>query len=104
MPFHLVFILGTKVQSIKAHLMTQVTVTLTQSQGQINPKLSQILIMGHISDAISPKDLILGTKVQPNEACSITGYSNIDQRSRQKVMVKCSQNMLKTKELTISLM
>ena len=28
--------------------------------------------MGHISDVISPTDFILGTKVQPNKAHSIT--------------------------------
>ena len=40
--------------------MTQVPMTLTKGQ------------MGHISDAISPTDFILGTKVQPNKANSMT--------------------------------
>ena len=35
-------------------------------------KIGQNLKMGHISDAISPTDFILGTKVQPNKAHTIT--------------------------------
>ena len=49
--------------------------TLTKGQGHRSrstvQKLAKIYKMGHISDAISPTDFILGTKVQPNKAHSI---------------------------------
>ena len=35
-------------------------------------KLAKIYKMGHISDAISSTNFILGTKVQPNKALSMT--------------------------------
>ena len=35
-------------------------------------KMTKVYKMGHISDAISPTDFILGTKVQPNKAHSMT--------------------------------
>ena len=70
------FILGTKVQPNKAHSMTQVPMTLTKGQGHRSrsnvQKLAKIYKMGHISDAISPTDFILCTKVQPNKAHSMT--------------------------------
>ena len=70
------FILGTKVQPNKAHSMTQVLMTLTFGQGHRSrsnvQKLAKIYKMGHISDAISLTDFILGTKVQPNKAHSMT--------------------------------
>ena len=59
MIFHLVFILGTKVQSINAHPMTQVPMTLTKSQGQNFPKWVKWLATGHILDAFSPIDFII---------------------------------------------
>ena len=43
--------------------------TLSRSNVQ---KLAKIYKMGHISDAISPTDLILGTKVQPNKVHPMT--------------------------------
>ena len=51
--------------------------TLTQrskvkGQGQIFPKMGKNQRTGHISEAISPTDFILGTKVQPNKAHSMT--------------------------------
>ena len=56
--------------------MTQVSVTLTEGQGHQSrsnvQKLAQNDTIGHISDAISPRDFILGTKVQPNKAHSMT--------------------------------
>ena len=67
------FILGTKVQHKKAHSMTQVPMTLTQGQGQILPTVGKKnQRTGPISEAISPTDFILGTKVQPNKAHSMT--------------------------------
>ena len=52
--------------------MTQVPMTLTKGQGHRSrsnvQKLAKIYKMGHISDAISPTDFMLGTKVQPNKA------------------------------------
>ena len=56
--------------------MTQVPMTMTKRQShrsRLNvQKLAKINKMGHISDAISPTDFILGTKVQPNKAHSMT--------------------------------
>ena len=72
------FILGTKVQSNKAQSMTQVTMTLTfgWSRSKVNVKFSHKWVInqrtGPISEAISPTDFILGTKVQPNKAHSMT--------------------------------
>ena len=83
------FILGTKIQPNKAHLMTQVPMTLTGHRSRSNvEKLAKIYKMGHISDAISPTDFILGTKVQPNKAHSMTQVP----RSRSQVKVKFLQN------------
>ena len=56
--------------------MTQVPMTLNKGQGHRSrsnvQKLAKIYKMGHISDAILPTDFILGTKVQPNKAHSMT--------------------------------
>ena len=56
--------------------MTQVAMILTKSQGHRSrsnvQKLAKIYKMDHISDAISPTDFILGTKVQPNRVHSMT--------------------------------
>ena len=56
--------------------MTQVPMTLTEGQGHRSrsniQKLAKIYKMGYISDAISPTDFILGIKVQPNKAHSMT--------------------------------
>ena len=58
--------------------MTQVLMTLTKGQGHRSrsnvQKLAKIYKMGNISDseAILPTDFILGTKVQPNKAHSMT--------------------------------
>ena len=53
--------------------MTQVPMTLTQDQGQIFQKMcKKNKRTGHITEAISPTDFILGTKVQPNKAQSMT--------------------------------
>ena len=56
--------------------MTQVPITLTKGQGHRSrsnvKKLAKIYKMGHISDAISPTDFILGTKVQPTKAHLMT--------------------------------
>ena len=58
--------------------MTQVPMTLTLGQGQrskVKVKFSQKMSKinqrtGHITEAISPTDFILGTKVQPIKAHS----------------------------------
>ena len=56
--------------------MTQVPMTLTKGQGHRSrsnvQKMAKIYKMGHISDAISPTDFILGTKVQPIKTHSMT--------------------------------
>ena len=56
--------------------MTQVPMTLTTGQSHRSrsnvEKLAKIYKIGHISDAISPTDFILGTKVQPNKLHSMT--------------------------------
>ena len=50
--------------------------TLTKGQGHRSrsnvQKMAKIYKMGHISDAISPTDFILGTKVQTIKAHSMT--------------------------------
>ena len=50
--------------------------TLTKGQGHRSrsnvQKLAKIYKMGHISDAVSPTDFILGTKVQPLKTHSMT--------------------------------
>ena len=65
--------------------------TLTFGQGNMSrsnvQKIAKIYKMCHISDAISATDFILGTKVQPNKAHSITLVpmnltQGEDQRSR----------------------
>ena len=62
------FILNTKIQPNKAHLMTQVPMTLTIGQGHMLrsnvQKMAKLYKMGHISDAIASTDFILGTKVR----------------------------------------
>ena len=65
--------LGTKVQPIKVHSMTQVP--MTKGQGQIFPKMGKKQRTGHISEAISQTDFILGTKVQPIKAHSMIHIS-----------------------------
>ena len=45
--------------------------TNTRSRSNVQ-KLTKIYKMVHISDAISPTDFILGTKVQPNKTHSMT--------------------------------
>ena len=56
--------------------MIQVLMTLTKGQGHRSRsnilKLAKIYKTGHISDAISPTDFILGTNVQPYKAHSMT--------------------------------
>ena len=51
--------------------MTQVPMTLDKGQGHRSrsnvQKLAEIYKMGHISEAISPTDFILGTKIQPKK-------------------------------------
>ena len=60
------FILGTKIQPNKAHLMTYVPMTLTKGQRHTSrsnvKKLAKIYKTGHISDGISLTDFILGAK------------------------------------------
>ena len=68
--YYLTYRIHIKVQPIQARLMTQMPMTLTF--GQIFPKMSKNTTTGHISEAISPTDFILGTKVQPNKAHSMT--------------------------------
>ena len=50
---------------------------------------------GHISEAISPTDFILGTKVQPNKAHSMTQV----QMTLTKVKVKFSQKWVKKQRI-----
>ena len=56
--------------------MTQVPMTLTEGRGQRPrsnfPKNGKNQRTGHISEAISPTDIILGTKIQPNKAHFMT--------------------------------
>ena len=79
--------------------------TFGQGQGQIFPKngLRKTQRTGHISEAISPTDFILGTKVQHNKAHSMTQVpmtKGQGQRSRSKFL----QNGFITKQLAISCM
>ena len=88
--------------------------TLTQGQGQrsrskVKVKFSHKCLKnqrtGHISEAISPTDFILGTKVQPNKAHSMTQVSmtlTLGQGQRSRSIF--SQNGLNTKQLATSLM
>ena len=50
--------------------MTHVPMTLTQGQSQIFPKMGKKT--QRTLEAISPTDFLLGTKVQPNKAHSMT--------------------------------
>ena len=53
--------------------MTKVPMTFTKGQCQIfQLKRVKNQRTGHISETISPTDFILGTKVQPNKAHSMT--------------------------------
>ena len=54
--------------------MIQVSMTLFEgrAQGQIYQQLVKIKTICHISDPISPTDFILGIKVQPIKAHSMT--------------------------------
>ena len=47
-------------------------------------KLAKINKIGHISDAISPTDFILGTKVQPNKVHSMTQVPKVKFEFSQK--------------------
>ena len=62
---------------------------LVWSRSKVKVKFSQKLVknqrIGHISEAISPTDFILGTKVQTNKTHSMTQVSmtlTLGQRSR----------------------
>ena len=71
------FILGTKVQHNKAHSLIHVLMTLTprskvKVKVNFSPKWVKIQRTGPISEAILPTDFILGTKVQPTKAHSMT--------------------------------
>ena len=83
--------------------------TLTQGQGHRSrsniKKLAKIYKMGHISDAISPTDFILGTKVHPNKAHSMTQVPMTlteGQGQGQRSRSNFPKNGKKTKELVIS--
>ena len=52
--------------------MTQMPMIFTFGQGQTFPKMVKKQRTGHISEAILPTDFIIGTKVQPNKAHSMT--------------------------------
>ena len=80
--------------------MTQVPMTLTCGQGQIFPKMGKkTQITGHISEAISPTDFILGTKVQPNKAHSMVQVSMTLTQGQGQICPKMGK---KNKELVIS--
>ena len=72
--------------------MTQVPMTLTKGQGHRSrsnvQKLAKIYKMGHNSDAISPTDFILGTKVQPNKAHSMTQVPMILTKGQGQIFPK----------------
>ena len=89
------FILGTKVQSNKAHSMTQVPMKGQGQRSRSNfpPKLVKKQRTGHISEAISPTDFILGTKVQPNKAHSMTQVPMT--LTFSKVKIKFSPKLVK---------
>ena len=53
-------------------IQVPMTLTLGQAQGQISPKWVKNQRTGHISEAISPTDFILGTKLQSNKVHSMT--------------------------------
>ena len=92
--------------------MTQVPMTLTQGQGQrsrsnFSQKWVKKQRIGHISEAISPTDCILGTKVQPNKLHLMTKVSmtlTLGQGQRSRSSSNFSQNGLNTKQLATSLM
>ena len=74
--------------------------TLTKGQGHRSrsnvQKLAKIYKMGHISDAISPTNFILGTKVQPHRGAFIDlSADDLDPRSRSKVKVNFSPKWVK---------
>ena len=68
------FILGTKVQPNKAHsnFNDPSADDLDQSSRSNFPQWVKYQRTGHISEAISPTNFILDTKVQPNKAHSMT--------------------------------
>ena len=90
--------------------MTQVPITSTffvkvKGQGQIFPNMGKNQRIGHISDANSSKDFILGTKVQPNNAHSITqAQMTLIFGQGQRSRFKFPHNVLTTKQLAISWM
>ena len=68
-----------------------------------NPKWVKNQRTGHISQAISPTDFILGTKVQPNKAHSMTQVPmTLTEGQGQRSRSNFPQNGPKTKELVIS--
>ena len=78
-----------------------------KGQGQIFPKMhtKKKLKTGHISEAISPTNFILGTKAQPNKAHLMTLVPmtlTLGQGQRSRSFF--SQNGLNTKQLATSLM
>ena len=76
-----------------------------KGQGQNFPKMGKNQRTGHISEAISPTDFILGTKVQPNKAQSMTQVPmTLIEGQGQRSRSKFSQNGLNTNQLATSLM
>ena len=74
-----------------------------KGQGQIFPKMGKNQRTGHISKAISSTDFILGTKVQPNKAHSMTQVPmTLTEGQGQRSRSNFPQNGSKTKELVIS--
>ena len=91
------FILGTKVQPNKVFNDPSADDLDLRSRSKVKVKFSQKWVKnqrtGHILEAISPIDFILGTKVQPNKAHSMTQVPMTltlgqGQRSRSKVKFK----------------
>ena len=67
------FILGKMVKQLDWHLMIYFLMTLNQGQrSNLKVKQETRCIWVHISKPIWPRDFILGTKLQPNKAHSMT--------------------------------
>ena len=70
--------------------------TLTKGQGHRSrsnvQKMAKIYKTGHIFDVISPTDFILGTKVQPNKAHSVTQVAMILTFGQGQIFPKIGKN------------
>ena len=80
--------------------MTQVP--MTQGQDQFFPNIrKKKLTIGHISNATSFTDFILGTKVQPNKSHFMTQVVKTLNEGQGEIFIKFGKKNL---QLTISMM